>query len=236
MADYQLVKLHHPDSIASRDSNLSSELRNERFNSISRAYDILRGIHHLSPMSPNSSGARRWPDANAKSSSSYANGFSDPSESERERTGRRNQWGGWEYKPHVKPDPGGATEPFFMTKRGTMASLVGLMVCDTFHYSRLSSSPNAIVTMQTVVILTIQLTYISPSSVAAYKHLEARHNLEEARRGGKERGLERRQELERWIEDAGLKGVTSDIGHGGRGKGIKISVEGKGEPPPNIMN
>lgn len=44
--------------------------------------------------------------------------------------------------------------------------------------------------------------------------MEARQNLEDARRGGKERGEARRQELRRWIEEGGMKGLGSEIGHG----------------------
>jgi ABC-type multidrug transport system ATPase subunit len=68
---------------------------------------------------------------------------------------------------------------------------------------------------QTLSIIITRMLYISPTTVAAHKHLEARQNLEDARRLGKERGEARRQELRKWIEEGGLKGVRSDVGHGG---------------------
>jgi hypothetical protein len=63
------------------------------------------------------------------------------------------------------------------------------------------------------------MLYISPTTVAAQKHIEARQNLEEARRMAKERGETRRLELRKWVEDGGMKGFGADIGHGGPQQG-----------------
>jgi hypothetical protein len=41
--DYDLVRIHHPDSPITRSLGLSPEVAHTRFQSISRAYDALRG-------------------------------------------------------------------------------------------------------------------------------------------------------------------------------------------------
>lgn len=47
MLDYDLVRVHHPDSPHCRAAS-SAEAR-ARFQSITRAYDVLRGRHHVDP-------------------------------------------------------------------------------------------------------------------------------------------------------------------------------------------
>ena len=41
--DYELVRVHHPDSLHSRTSDLPKRIRDERFGAIKDAYDILTG-------------------------------------------------------------------------------------------------------------------------------------------------------------------------------------------------
>lgn len=107
--DYELVKQYHPDSKLSH--SVPPDVRQARFNSISAAYDDLRGVRRSS---------NPW-----SSSSSTSNSGFGPS---RTWTGRRNQWGGFEYEPDVKPDPNGVTEPFFLSKGGVMFALVAVVV------------------------------------------------------------------------------------------------------------
>lgn len=192
--DYELMKLYHPDSAQSLYKNhsseiLTSEIRQERLNVISAAYDALRGIKPIQP---------RWRPYSRTSSSSAGAGSSSSSgggEPGRRRwTGRRNQWGGFEYEPQVQPHPDGLTEPFFLSKNGVLITLVVIVVS---------------------TVLSVRLIYISPTTIAARHHDEARLNLEEARRLGKEHGEERRQELRKWIDEGGMKGFGVHIGHGG---------------------
>jgi len=41
--DYELVRVHHPDSFHSRASDLPKRIRDERFSAIKDAYDVLAG-------------------------------------------------------------------------------------------------------------------------------------------------------------------------------------------------
>ena len=49
--DYDLVRIHHPDSPIVRSLSLSPEVAHARFQSISAAYDSLRGKAAQDPMS-----------------------------------------------------------------------------------------------------------------------------------------------------------------------------------------
>ncbi|KAF8329367.1 uncharacterized protein EI90DRAFT_3125155 [Cantharellus anzutake] len=109
-------------------------------------------------------------------------------------TGKKNEWGGFAYEPEVRPHPDGLTEPFILSKNGVMMSLVAVVV---------------------LTVLSFRILYISPATIAARKHDEARSNLEEARRLGREHGEERRRELRKWIDEGGMKGFGTKIGHGG---------------------
>jgi len=59
--DYELVRVHHPDSAHSRASDLPKRIRDERFSAIKDAYDVLAGKRPGHPSrwnSPNS--GRDW--------------------------------------------------------------------------------------------------------------------------------------------------------------------------------
>lgn len=81
----------------------------------------------------------------------------------------------------------------------------------------------SIVALMTVGMIAVQIIYVSPTRSAAYLNIEARNNLEQARRAGKEHGEKRRQELKKWVEEGGMKGMGTEIGHGKRpGAGVRI--------------
>ena len=123
------MKLYHPDSAQSLCKNhsseiLTSEIRRERLNVISAAYDALRGIKPIQP---------RWGPysrtSSARGTAGGGAGTGSSGEDERRRwTGRRNQWGGFEYEPQVQPHPDGLTEPFFLSKNGVLITLVVIVV------------------------------------------------------------------------------------------------------------
>jgi len=95
--DYELVRVHHPDSLHSRASDLPKRVRDERFSAIKDAYDILTGKkpgHASQWNSPNC--GRDWelrselerrrhrrtpwePQAHAYSQSHYAHQYAPPS-------------------------------------------------------------------------------------------------------------------------------------------------------------
>ena len=77
--DYELVRVHHPDSLHSRTSDLPKRIRDERFGAIKDAYDILTGKRpsHASQWNSPYSG-RDWELRN---------------ELERRRHRRANSWG-----------------------------------------------------------------------------------------------------------------------------------------------
>ena len=57
--DYELVRVHHPDSAHSRASDLPKRIRDERFSAIKDAYDVLAGKRPGHPSRRNSSNAGR---------------------------------------------------------------------------------------------------------------------------------------------------------------------------------
>jgi hypothetical protein len=82
LVDYQLVKLHHPDSPLCR--SVPADVRHERFKAIKDAYDILRG-KSASPRNPQMDElARRR--------------RSSPDMDGRRWTGNHNEWGGFVYE------------------------------------------------------------------------------------------------------------------------------------------
>jgi hypothetical protein len=95
--DYELVRVHHPDSTHSRTSDLPKRTRDQRFSSIKDAYDVLTGKKpgHPSRWSGPDSG-RDWefrseierrrhrgtswgPQAHAYSQSHYGHQYAPPS-------------------------------------------------------------------------------------------------------------------------------------------------------------
>ncbi|CAE7063278.1 unnamed protein product, partial [Rhizoctonia solani] len=127
----------------------------------------------------------------------YANG--------RPYTGRRNEWGGFEY-----PDSAAYRERY---NKGDVTGHQAFLVA---------------VSVMTIVVALLQATHISPllsskppSSVSAVdrRHEQARLALEEARNKGQTYGDERREGIRKWVKEAGLEGAGQNIGHGGRRRG-----------------
>jgi len=202
---YELMKLYHPDSAQSlrrknknknKKENSSDEVflltsddvRRERLNAIRMAYDALQGVRQQQQQQQQRHHHQYWgPYSGRRTTSGMGMG-------RRKWTGKKNEWGGFEYEPDIQPHPDGLTEPFILSKHGVMMCLV-VIVAST--------------------VLSVRLLYISPTSIAARHHDEARFNLEEARRLGREHGKERRKELRKWIDEGGMKGFGANIGHGG---------------------
>lgn len=111
MLDFELARIYHPDSAVSRP--LPAEVRQERWNAISAAYDSLRG-----------KGKSAWP-AGSRSPSAYptAASYSSPRPAP-----RRTPWGGFEHDGHPRPHPDGLTEPFYLSQNTVMLSvLIGVV-------------------------------------------------------------------------------------------------------------
>lgn len=71
---------------------------------------------------------------------------------------------------------------------------------------------------------------------AAQSHVDAAFNLEEARRGGKEQGEKRRQELRTWIEEGGMRGMGSGIGKGNIKQRGESGMDGSRRPPDSVLD
>ncbi|KAF8320064.1 hypothetical protein DL93DRAFT_1927280 [Clavulina sp. PMI_390] len=182
---FELARIYHPDSAISRPH--PTDVIQARWNAISAAYDHLRGKRAAHQPWPSSSAYSSYPRSGSSSASSSGSSAGGA------YAGRRTPWGGFDPDGNPRPHPDGLTEPFWMSQRTLMASVV-IAVSASILFAR------AFVT--------------SPSTAAAQHHLDAAYNLEQARRRGKEQGELRRQELRAWIEEGGMQGMGAQIGKG----------------------
>ncbi|CAE6519558.1 unnamed protein product [Rhizoctonia solani] len=191
---YELVRSHHPDCMACR--SLPRAVAHERFQAITHAYEVLTGKRKTGRGAATSAEAVELARRRAAYRAAYATG--------RPYTGRRNEWGGFEYPDSAayrgRYDKGDIT--------GNQAFFVAVSV-------------------MTIVVALLQVTHISPllsskppSSVSAVDrhHEQARLALEEARNKGQIHGDERREGIRKWVREAGLEGAGQNIGHGRRRK------------------
>src|SRR5258708_4901462 len=149
------MKLYHPDSVQTLRKNkkkkkkeeeenalddddddeiflLTSDIRQERLNAIRVAYDALRGRKPIQlwgpysgrPPPPSSS----WGTATGATTATGVGGRAGERRSRTRRKWIPNEWGGFEYEPHVQPHPDGLAEPFFLSKHGVMMCLVLIVV------------------------------------------------------------------------------------------------------------
>ena len=70
VTDYDLVRIHHPDSAYTKSQNVSSEIAHARFRAITHAYDVLSGKVRLDGSNTSSSGYQR-----ARSGNAYPHGY-----------------------------------------------------------------------------------------------------------------------------------------------------------------
>ncbi|CUA75884.1 hypothetical protein RSOLAG22IIIB_01885 [Rhizoctonia solani] len=189
---YELVRSHHPDCIACR--SLPRAVAHERFQAITHAYGVLTGKRNAGRGATTTSEAVELARRRAAYRAAYASG--------RPYTGRRNEWGGFEY-----PDSSAYRERY---DKGDITGNQAFLVA---------------VSVMTIVVALLQATHLSPllsskplSSVSAVDkhHEQARLALEEARSKGKSYRDERREGIRKWVREAGLEGGGQNIGHGGR--------------------
>ncbi|KAG8764356.1 hypothetical protein FRC12_008152 [Ceratobasidium sp. 428] len=194
---YDLVRFHHPDCAACR--SLPRPIAHAQFQAITNAYEILTGKRKLLRGASTTSEAAELARRRASYRAAYASG--------RPYTGGRNEWGGFEY-----PDGGGHR---VRHNRGD------LMGSQTFYVA---------IAVMTLVLVSLHATHISPLlaskpassvSVVDRRHKEAQLALEEARLRGQEYGEERREEVRRWVKEAGLEGIGQRIGHSSRRKEVE---------------
>ncbi|KDN50752.1 hypothetical protein RSAG8_01250, partial [Rhizoctonia solani AG-8 WAC10335] len=191
---YELVRFHHPDCMACR--SLPRAVRKERFQAITHAYEILTGKRKAGRGATTTAEAMELARRRAAYRGAYATG--------RPYTGRRNEWGGFEY-----PDSAASRERY---SKGDMTGNQAFLVA---------------VSVMTIVVALLQATHLSPllsskppSSVSAVdkRHEQARLALEEARNKGQTYGGERREGIRKWVREAGLEGSGQNIGHGHGGR------------------
>ncbi|KAJ1307275.1 hypothetical protein OPQ81_001386 [Rhizoctonia solani] len=191
---YELVRSHHPDCIACR--SIPRAVAHERFQAITHAYEVLTGKRKTGRGPATTAEAAELARRRAAYRAAYATG--------RPYTGRRNEWGGFEY-----PDSAAYRERYH---KGDVTGNQAFFVA---------------VSVMTIVVALLQVTHISPllaskppSSVSAVdrRHEEARLALEEARNKGQIYGDERREGIRKWVREAGLEGVGQNIGHSRRRK------------------
>ncbi|KAG8765180.1 hypothetical protein FRC12_007641 [Ceratobasidium sp. 428] len=194
---YDLVRSHHPDCAACR--SLPRPVAHVQFQAITNAYEVLTGKRKSLRGASTTSEAAELARRRASYRAAYASG--------RPYTGGRNEWGGFEY-----PDGGGHR---VRHNRGD------LMGSQTFYVA---------IAVMTLVLVSLHATHISPLlaskpassvSVVDRRHKEAQLALEEARLRGQEYGEERREEVRRWVKEAGLEGIGQRIGHGSRRKEVE---------------
>ncbi|CAE6423205.1 unnamed protein product [Rhizoctonia solani] len=192
--DYELVRSHHPDCVACR--SLPRAVAHQRFQAITHAYEVLTGKRKAGRGVATPAESAELARRRAAYRATYASG--------RPYTGRRNEWGGFEY-----PDSAAYRERY---NKGDTTGNQAFFVA---------------VSVMTIVVALLQATHISPllyskspSSVSAVdrRHEQARLALEEARSKGQEYGDERRQGIRKWVREAGLEGAGQNIGHGGRSR------------------
>ncbi|CAE6413675.1 unnamed protein product [Rhizoctonia solani] len=189
---YELVRSHHPDCMACR--SLPRAVAHERFQAITHAYEVLTGKRKAGRGAATTSEAVELARRRAAYRAAYASG--------RPYTGRRNEWGGFEY-----PDSPAYRERY---SKGDVTGNQAFLVA---------------VSVMTIVVALLQATHLSPllsskppSSVSAVdrRHEQARLALEEARHKGQTYGDERREGIRKWVREAGLEGAGQNMGHGGR--------------------
>ncbi|KAH7342027.1 hypothetical protein B0J17DRAFT_284688 [Rhizoctonia solani] len=189
---YELVRSHHPDCMACR--SLPRAVAHQRFQAITHAYEVLTGKRKTGRGAATPTESVELARRRAAYRAAYASG--------RPYTGRRNEWGGFEY-----PDSAAYRERY---NKGDATGNQAFFVA---------------VSVMTIVVALLQATHLSPllsskppSSVSAVdrRHEQARLALEEARSKGQEYGDERRQGVRKWVREAGLEGAGQNIGHGGR--------------------
>ncbi|KAF8689053.1 Caspase domain, partial [Rhizoctonia solani] len=187
---YELVRSHHPDCIACR--SLPRTVAHERFQAITHAYEVLTGKRKAGRGAATTAEAAEIARRRAAYRAAYASG--------RPYTGRRNEWGGFEY-----PDSAAYRE----------------------RYSKgdITGNQAFYVAVSVIVVALLQATHLSPllsskppTSISSVdrRHEQARLALEEARSRGQVYGDERREGIRKWVREAGLEGAGQNIGHGGR--------------------
>jgi len=166
---YELVKEHHPDSPPAR--NLSPDIAHHRFRAIRTAYDSLQ----RKSFSPSSSSDSHFAEVLRRSQRQSQTG------EQPKWTGKRNEWGGFEYEfSGDSPPPRNTTVGgMFMDNGSFFVALCVFAVGGSL----------------------INFYVVSPSQIAARQHAEACQSLEEARQGREEMGRFRRDELRRWADE-----------------------------------
>jgi len=159
---YELVRLHHPDSPACRHE--PDQLRQERFKSITKAYDVLKNnrnpalLEELHRRHTHRGFAYHYPT-------------------------RRQQYS--YHSRHERSMDVGNGDVFIVV---TILAIIG-SVC-------LMYSP------------------ISAKQRGDRHHLTASQALSEARKEGHQHRMYRKEQIRKWVEDSGLDGVSTDVGHG----------------------
>ncbi|KAG8688379.1 hypothetical protein FRC09_012939 [Ceratobasidium sp. 395] len=217
-SDYDLVRSHHPDCAACR--SLPRSIAHAQFQAITNAYEVLTGKRKSLRGASTTSEAAELARRRASHRAAYASG--------RPYTGGRNEWGGFEY-----PEGGGhrvrhnrgdlmGSQTFYVA----IAVMVSIIIPSPFLWIPVTK----FYTIQTLVLVSLHATHISPLlaskpassvSVVDRRHKEAQLALEEARLRGQEYGEERREEVRRWVKEAGLEGIGQRIGHGSRRKEVE---------------
>ncbi|KAG8991984.1 hypothetical protein FRB94_012102 [Tulasnella sp. JGI-2019a] len=170
---YELVKLFHPDTAA--QDGASSKVRQDRFQRITVAYNQLRRKNGRSKL-PSVSDIYR-----ASGSGAQAN---------RTWTGKRNEWGGFEYQ---------YDDHFREKGQETAGATAGSKPRyeRTFHES---DAPYWIFFAVAFVGGIVQFIFFSPAQEAARHNRKATQSLNDARQSREEHGAKRREELKLWAE------------------------------------
>ncbi|QRW17689.1 DnaJ domain protein [Rhizoctonia solani] len=166
--------------------------RTRTFPAITHAYEVLTGKRKAGRGAATTAEAAEIARRRAAYRAAYASG--------RPYTGRRNEWGGFEY-----PDSAAYRE----------------------RYSKgdITGNQAFYVAVSVIVVALLQATHLSPllsskppTSISSVdrRHEQARLALEEARSRGQVYGDERREGIRKWVREAGLEGAGQNIGHGGR--------------------
>lgn len=184
--DYDLVRVHHPDSPHGRD--IPQKVRHARFQSITRAYDILRGVrsehdeHDADPMLREILRRKRMYEAHQR-------------EEARRREMRRRASA--ELRPeHDAEADGHAAETAELRLKDAVIVAAAALV----SYLLLPVCLGLKVWLRQAVGAAIAPTLFN-LSMADHTHRAAAANLAQARREAREFGHERRKEIRRRVQE-----------------------------------